>query len=187
MNKKLLNVLLICCVFFVSVIIGKLGYQKIMNSELIKEANVITQNDFNKETNIIQNKEIASMGLFEKDGVENYENNLVANDMIWDSDTKLYYKIITNNEDYNKYYERIYLFGENSIDFEKNNVIIVVNENKREFFETDLIIYDVNIEESTTNIILKQRENPRAYCDNNIFCAIVNKMLVKENIKLNIK
>lgn len=184
--KKLTVLLILLIIFIVSIFIGRLGYNKLINKpEVIEKQNV--EKNIEEKTNIIQREEISSMGLFEKNGVENYENNLVANDMIWDSDTRLYYKIISNKEDYNKYYERIYLFNNNDIDFEKNNIIIVVNENERESFETDLIIYDVNTEETTTNIVLKQRENPRAYCDNNIFCAIVSKSLIKDAIDVKIQ
>ncbi len=184
--KKLTVLLILLIIFLVSIFIGRLGYNKLINKlEVIEKQNA--EKIVEEKTNIIQREEISSMGLFEKNGVENYENNLVANDMIWDSDTSLYYKIISNKEDYNKYYERIYLFNNNDIDFEKNSIIIVVNENERESFETDLIIYDVNTEEITTNIILKQRENPRAYCNNNIFCAIVSKSLIKDAIDVKIQ
>lgn len=187
MNKKLLNVTIICCIFLISIIIGKLNYDKLIDNQIMKETNEFVETDFYEKTNILKREEFASMELFEKNGVENYENNLVANDMIWDSNTSLYYKIISNKEDYHKYFERIYLFGEDGVDFEKNNIIIVVNENERLNLENDLIIYDIISDEITTNIILKQRENPRAYCDNNIFCAIVSKSLIKDVVNVKIQ
>ena len=95
--KKLTVLLILLIIFIVSIFIGRLGYNKLINKpEVIEKQNV--EKNIEEKTNIIQREEISSMGLFEKNGVENYENNLVANDMIWDSDTSLYYKIISNKE-----------------------------------------------------------------------------------------
>ena len=87
--KKLTVLLILLIIFIVSIFIGRLGYNKLINKpEVIEKQNV--EKNIEEKTNIIQREEISSMGLFEKNGVENYENNLVANDMIWDSDTSLY-------------------------------------------------------------------------------------------------
>lgn len=123
------------------------------------------------------------MALFELEpGLSYYEVDLVANDMTWNHNTRLYYKIITNTEDYNKYKERINLPERTDTDFKDSFVVILVNENIRSQDEIDLMVYDVIADETTTHIIMKQKENPSYYSENNVFYAIVDISELRENV-----
>ena len=151
--------------------------------------NVLNQDEeiVEEKTNIIEHGEISTRGLFElPNGVVSYENNLMGNDMTWDQDTRLYYKVIETEEVYNKYKDRIEVPELNADDLKNNYLIIVANENIRESDEIDLLIYDVVVNENTTEIIVKQKENPSPYSDKNVFWAVVNKDLIKDSIDVKI-
>ena len=152
----------------------------------IKEEN--TENSETESIYIKERGEMTTRGLFEVGNVSSYETDLMANDMIFDSDTRLYYRIITNIEDYNVYKERLYSIpAMTTTDFENNFVIILANENEINSNEVDLIIYDIVDDENTSRIIVKQRENPRKYCENNVFWAIVDNSVLNEQIDVEIQ
>ncbi len=70
-----------------------------------------------------------SNGLFDLGGgITTYEIDLMANDMVWNQKSRLYHKIINNNENnenYEKYKSRVdELPNSEEIDFDKNFVII---------------------------------------------------------------
>ena len=135
-----------------------------------------------------QNK-LETRGLFDDGrGYTSYDNDLMANDMIWQDDVRLYYKAITNSTDYEKYKERISSFPEVSeINFEENFIVIVANENYREFDEIDMEISNVYADESTTNIVMKQKENPNMEDTTNVWYAIVDNSQLRNNIKIQIE
>lgn len=132
---------------------------------------------------------VETRGLFDTgDGITTYETDLMANDMIWNGDVRLYHRIITNKEDYQKYKERVAELPEISeINFEENFVLIIANENVRDIDEKDMKIDQVYANNDTTYIILKQKENPDYSNECNVWYAIVDKRQLRDNIKVKIE
>lgn len=185
--KKVFILIIFLLIFMVSVFIGKKVYENLNTVEIQGDVDKKAEK-IEDETNIIQRGEMNTRALFElENGDASYEINLMENDMIWDDDTRLYYKIITSMEDYNVYKERLYLPEINNTDFENKFVIILANENQRDIDEKDLIIYDVVDDGVTSHIIVKQRENPSEYRDNNVLYAFVNKSVLREQIDVEIQ
>ena len=145
--------------------------------------------------NVIYNKyikkqeEINSRGLFDiGDGITTYETSLMENNMIYNEKTRLYYKIIENNKEYQTYKTRITeLPSIEEVDFDNNFFIIIANENMRPIDEKDLTISDIVADENTTYIKMQQKENPNYEKENNIWYAIVDKSLLRGNIDIFIK
>lgn len=132
---------------------------------------------------------IETRGLFDDGrGYTDYETDLMANDMTWQDDVRLYYRTITNSNDYEKYKSRISTLPEVSeINFDKNFIVIIANENYRDFDEIDMEISNVYIDETTTNIIMKQKENPNMEDTTNVWYAIVDNSQLKDNVKITIE
>ena len=111
--------------------------------------------------------------------------------MIWNYAWLLRYQIVQNIDDYNKYIDRISIPKMNESDLENSALIVVVNEHTRADNEKDLMIYDVYSDETTTYIVMKQKENPNLTIHqellNNVFYAIVDKSIIKENVQVMIK
>lgn len=128
-------------------------------------------------------------GLFDDGrGYTDYETDLMANDMTWQNDVRLYYRTITNSNDYEKYKSRISTFPEASeINFNENFIIIIANENYRDLDEIDMEIINIYADQSTINVIMKQKENPDMNDITNVWYAIVDKSQLKENTKITIK
>lgn len=137
-------------------------------------------------TFIKKQDKMETRGLFDDGrGYTDYETDLMANDMTWQADVRLYYRTITNSEDYEKYKSRISTFPEVSeIDFNENFVIIIANENVRDFDEIDMEISNVYADESTTNIIMKQKEDPNMNDTTNVWYAIVDNSQLKDNVEV---
>lgn len=138
---------------------------------------------------IKKQEEITSRGLFDLgDGITTYETDLMANDMTWNQKPRLYHKIISDEEEYNKYKSRINeLPNLEEIHFEENFLLIIANENVRQLHEKDLTISEITADETTTHIIMKQKENPDYNNDNNIWYAIVDRSLLRENADVSIE
>lgn len=189
MKKIVIVIIIVIIILMGSILLGKKLYSNYTTKQLNQEN--IDRNEINTEinkesTNIKERGELNTRGLFElSDGVSSYEINLMANDMNWDVKTSLYYKIITNEDDYNRYKARITLPEMNN--FEKEFLIIVANENIRSEDENDLIISEVISDDTTIQIIMKQKENPSAYSINNVFYAVVENIDLKENIEIKIE
>ena len=102
--------------------------------------------------------------------------------MIWNSKPRLYHRMIDNSADYEKYKVRIdELPNIDEINFEEDFIVIIANENNRQFHEADMYIYNVVTDENTTHIIMKQKENPNYENQNNIWYAIIDRSLLREN------
>lgn len=138
---------------------------------------------------IKKQEEITSRGLFDLgDGITTYETDLMANDMTWNQKPRLYHKIISDQEEYNKYKSRVEeLPNLEEINFEENFVIIIANENVRQLHEKDLTISEIIADETTTHIKMKQKENPDYNKNNNIWYAIVDRSLLRENADVSIE
>lgn len=140
-------------------------------------------------TFIKKQDKIETRGLFDDGrGYTDYETDLMANDMTWQDDVRLYYRTITISNDYEKYKSRISTFPEVSeINFDENFIVIIANENYRDFDEIDMEISNVYADETTTNIIMKQKENPNMNDTTNVWYAIVDNSQLKDNVKITIK
>ncbi len=150
----------------------------------ITYAGVTIYNTFIKKQDKLETR-----GLFDDGrGYTNYEIDLMANDMTWQDDVRLYYRIITNSTDYEKYKSRITTFPEVSdINFNENFFIIIANENFREFDEIDMEISNIYVQNDTTNIVMKQKENLDMNDTTNVWYAIVDNSQLKDNIKITIE
>ena len=112
-------------VFTGNYIFNKYAYVENDTNEISEEESEIISTDVRNAN------EIESRGLFDLgDGQTYYEIDLMANDMKWNDDARLYSKIIENKEDYEKYQERLKVLPE--IDFENEALIIIANENFNE-------------------------------------------------------
>lgn len=140
-------------------------------------------------TFIKKQDKIETRGLFDDGrGYTDYETDLMANDMTWQDDVRLYYITITNSNDYKKYKSRITTFPEVSeINFDENFIVIIANENFSDFDEIDMEISNVYADETTTNIIMKQKENPNIKDTTNVWYAIVDNSQLKDDIKITIE
>ena len=190
MKKGIIGIIVVIIVLICSILIGNYLYKSYEKTEPQKDIseNIIVNEISSSDTNIKQRGELNTRGLFELgDGKSSYETDLMANDKTWNQETSLYYKIITNMEDYNKYKDRIILPEMNDSNFEKAFLVIVANENIRSEDETDLMISNVISNDTTTQIIMSQKENPSAYNINNVFYAIVENVQLKENIEVKIE
>lgn len=150
----------------------------------IAYAGIVIYNEYIKKQEQIQSRGLFDLG----DGITTYEIDLMANDMIWNEKSRLYHRLISNKEDYEKYKSRVSELPEVSeINFDENFVVIIANENVRQMHEKDLTIYNVNADENTTHIIMKQKENPNYNNENNIWYAIIDKSLLRENADVTIE
>lgn len=140
-------------------------------------------------TFIKKHDKIETRGLFDDGrGYTDYETDLMANDMTWQDDVRLYYRTITNFNDYEKYKSRIPTFPEVSeINFDENFIVIIANENYRDYDEIDMEISNVYSDETTTNIIMNQKENPNMNDTTNVWYAIVDNSQLKNNVKITIE
>lgn len=95
--------------------------------------------------------------------------------------------ISTFMEDYNKYAERIEIPEMTEQNFKDVFLLVVSNENVREESEVDLEIFDVIANDNTMNIIMKQKENPNYQNQTNVFYAVVDNSVLKDNITIEIE
>ena len=154
------------------------------NSNETKNNTSVANKQENIDNNIIEKGEMHTRGLFEKDGLTGSENNLLNNDMTMCKEATLYYRVISNIEDYKIYSERIDIPKMTEEDFENKALLIVSNENVREPEETDLEISDVVVNNDVTTIIMKQKENPDYESKTNVFYAIVSNSLIKDDVTI---
>lgn len=134
---------------------------------------------------------IDSGNIFLEGSDENgqYYNFGITNDMTYDEKTDLYYKVITNIQDYNLFKNK-----ENELpdmteqNFEQEAIILIVNAGTmRQVSEVDLTISEVICNDQTTYITMAQKENPDYNSQHLIWYAIVDSSMVKDNIKLKIE
>ena len=178
--------LIICGILIIFLISCTVGFKIYNNVNVNIENNEIEKTSEEKipekASYIKERAEITAYTLYDFEGID-----LLRDDMIWNSKSRLYHKIITNMEDYNVYNKRIDLPNMTENDFLSYSIIVITFENPREIYELDSYISEIINEEETSNIILKQYENPRENCKNNVLWAVVNKEMLKENIVCNYK
>lgn len=186
MKKCIIIVIIFILIFCVSIFAGKYLYKNIENSTQSSEDNSSSKEEIiEKDSHIKQRDELATSVLYDyknEDGTS--ADDLIFTDMTMNASCELYHKIITNEEDYNKYNSRFKL---PEIDFEKYFIVIVANEKIRDQDEVDMTIYKVISDETTTHIIMKQKQNPHNYSDNNVFYAVVDKSELRENADVTIE
>ncbi len=178
-------------VFFIAYFIGNEVYNNMINvnkeREFYETPEVKENEELSKVSYIKETDEMITSGLYEYNGNQSYEIDLMANDMIWNQEPKLYHKVIRTIDDYNIYDTRIGLPEITEEELKNKSVVIVASENEREIYERDIYIAEVKVENNTSYIILKQKENPNFDCKNNVFIAIIDNEVLKENIIIEIK
>lgn len=185
--RKILIALIICILIILGVYFGKniINLQKVNSDNIIENISNNTYTNEVIDSNIKENGELNTSGLYEYNGSFAYEYDLMRNDMIFNSNVTLYHKVITNREDYDVYTSRISELPE--VNFEEDFIIIIANENIRNASENDLIISSIVSDENTIHIDLKQRENPNYECMNNVFYAVADKSKLREKVDITIK
>lgn len=153
-------------------------------SDNIKDDIHISNNVTNETSSIKEKGELHTRGLFSYNGSASYENSLLDNDMTWVNESRLYYKFIVDMDNYNKYKERIDIPDLTEDDFNDKALLIVSNENVRDRNEIDLEISDVIVVEDTTIVKIKQKENPNYNSETNVFYAVVNNSLLRDDVNV---
>ena len=134
----------------------------------------------------IKNKgEIQSDDLYRSsDGY--YSINFKQN-MLYDDSVNLYYKIITNIDDYNKFKHILKdLPVMNAEDFNNDFLIFICDAGARNPHEQDLEISEVTADSEITYLTLKQKEKPNYEKNNITLYAILDKELLRDKVKLEI-
>ena len=150
----------------------------------IAYAGVVIYNEFIKKQDEVQSRGLFDLG----DGITTYEIDLMQNDMTWNDKSRLYHRLISNSADYEKYKSRVSELPDvTEINFDESFVVIIANENIRQMHEKDLTIYNVTADDNTTHIIMKQKENPNYDNENNIWYAVIDKSLLRENADVTIE
>ena len=129
---------------------------------------------------------IASKDIFKvEDNPAVFYDFEITKNMEYNEYLHLYYKVITNMEEYNTFKNKENKLPElTENDFIQNAMIIVLSASPREPHETDLTISEVKSDETTSYIIVKQNNNPNYESENNMLYMIVDKTVLKENVKL---
>lgn len=135
--------------------------------------------------NKIYNEFIKNKSESEVDSIDIKDD--LKNNMNYDEETNYYYKIINNIDEYNDFKNMENKIPEMSeVDFSNNSLIVILQANFRELHEVDLFINDVIVENDTTFITLKQKDTPDYDSKENLICAIVDKNVIKNNIKIKV-
>ena len=113
----------------------------------------------------------------------------LKDDMIFEDDVRLHYKVITDIRSFDRYKEKLSQLPEMSeTDFNDNFLMLFAQYGYRDAYERDLEISEITSNETTTYITLKQKENPNIESAGYFtFYAIIDKSLLKENIELTIE
>lgn len=156
----------------------------LLGATTIAFASTQIYNNYIKEKNSVDTVKTFGVG-------ESYiddESVISLEDMFLNPNDILHHKIITNINDYNRYKKRIKELPEmTESNFDENFLVVVANTMFRQPHERDLELYDVTADETTTHIIMKQKENPDYNKKGNIWYAVVDKTLLRENVETKIE
>lgn len=156
----------------------------LLGATTIAFASTQIYNNYIKEKNSVDTVKTFGVG-------ESYiddESVISLEDMFLNPNDILHHKIITNINDYNRYKKRINELPEmTESSFDENFLVVVANTMFRQPHERDLELYDVTADETTTHIIMKQKENPDYNKKGNIWYAVVDKTLLRENVETKIE
>lgn len=167
----------------------KMSLRKLIQIVATTFATIVTTTGMVWAGSHIYNEYIKKQGSINSNGLLIDENNIYNREIIegmsHDEHKRMYYKIITNNEEYDKYKNNVNELPEMTLqDFNDNFLVIVTWDGKMQEHEKDLRISAVTTDETTTYITLRQSDNPDYNNKNNILYAIVGKEQLRDNIKV---
>lgn len=139
--------------------------------------------------NIKKKEELDTTSIFRvKEGPDKGTLHNYKNSMTYSEETDLFYKIITNGEEYEEYKSIEDELPEASeVDFNNNFLVIVAQEGiPLSLHEIDLTIAEINADETTTHIVLRTKENPNYDKTSITIYAIVDKSVLRNEISLKI-
>lgn len=140
-------------------------------------------------TYIKKNDDIDLKGLFyveEGEFGSLYSDEITAG-MSYEKESNMYYRIIKDEEEYEKIREKVKEFPESTeIDFNNNFLILITHGEVSipNLHEKDLTISEITADDTTTHIILKTKENPDYNKLRSSMYVIADKTLLRENIKI---
>ena len=195
MKKFIVVVIIVLLIFGLSFMFGKYfiknAEESSDNSNLSENTVDDTTSKDNTHNYIIEKSEMETSGLYTlftpEEFIMNADVDLMQTDMTYVSSCNLYYKIINNMDDYEKFSSRIGLPEMTKSDFDEKFLVVVSNESERNA-EIDLTIYDVYADETTTHIVMKQKDNSETgssqYSQANVFYAVVDISQLKDSADL---
>ena len=129
--KKGIIICGILIIFLISFMVGLKIYNNVNTNIENEEIKKTSEEKTPKKVSYIKERaEMTSYTLYDFEGVD-----LLREDMIWNSKSRLYHKIITNMEDYNVYNKRIDLPDMSENDFLNYSIVVITYENPREIYE----------------------------------------------------
>lgn len=138
----------------------------------------------------IDMKELFHTGEIEREGevIKLYSEEILRNNMTYDENARLYYKIISNKDLYLEYKSKVSELPEESeVDFNKNFFMIITNNGAELYLHRrDLKIATIEADENTMHINLVPKENANYDKLHTELYAIVDKSLLRENIDIRI-
>lgn len=135
-------------------------------------------------TYVKKDDDIDLRGLFEV-GNGWYSDEIRAG-MKLDNESNMYYKIISNEEEYKQVKEKVKDLQEGTkIDFSKNFLILITHgEVSVDNLEKDLTVSEINADETTTYVTLVQKENPNYDKLRTEISVVVDRLLLRDNVKI---
>ncbi len=152
----------------------------------IAVASNIIYNEYIKKSDKVELKELFYYGESELGKI--YSNDIL-DDMIYDKETELYYKVIEQEETYKQYKKMVNELPEISdIDFQKNLIMIITAGLGTEpyLYRRDLVISEINADEETTYITLVPNENPNYDKLRTELYVVFDKTLLRDDVKIKI-
>ena len=147
-------------------------------------ATVQIYNEYIKKQDAIETRGLFDLG----DGISNFDTDLRQNDMIWDEENGVYYKVISDFSTYEKYKERVNSLPEIIREEFKNQFLFIVTwTTERQMHEMDLEVSRVMSDNLTTYITLKQKKEADYNTENNMIYAVISNNELKSNVKLEIE
>lgn len=192
MKKFIVVVIIVLLIFCLSFMFGKYfiknAEESSANSNLSENAVDDNTSKDNAHNYIIEKSEMETSGLYTlftpEEFIMNADVDLMQTDMTYVSSCNLYYKIINNMDDYEKFRSRIGLPEITKSDFDEKFLVVVSNESERNA-EIDLTIYDVYADETTTHIVMKQKDDSEAsFSQCNVFYAVVDISQLRDSADL---
>ncbi len=109
----------------------------------------------------------------------------VHQNMIYSEEVGVYYKIVTNTNEYDEFRNKINELPEmTETDFNNNFIIIIAKTGIDVPHKNDLTISNIDVDESKSYITLKQKENPNYDEAEELIYAIVDKSLLREEVEI---
>ena len=136
----------------------------------------------------IKKQEDIDSNAFISESNSTYTYDFITENMKYDEDTNLNYKIITDIEDYSIFKEKESKLPDMSEnDFKDSFMVIFFKSGLSDPHKSDLTISEVTSDEKTTYITVESNEKPDINKISEIFYIVVDKTLLKENINIKLK